>query len=156
MIADATGGREDAVLDMETFARGLTADVQLYNTKSETWYSTILNDIFLHGLTSVTTGTKMEVDDEESLMTGDEEGASIKGDKEFEINTLFNFSQLDFTANNVVSSHHVVLMQLVLVFSHFFYMYHAGLEFSVCDNTGFGCKMANAILIWLQIMVKLV
>jgi len=147
MIADATGGKEDAVLDVETFARGLTSDVQLYNTESETQHSTILSDVFPDGFTNVTTDMKLEANEEEPW---------IKGDEEFEIKRVFNFSQLDFTADNVVSSLPVVLMWLLIVFSYVFYVYSAGSEFDVCDSTGFGCKMANAILRWLQIMVKLV
>jgi len=149
MIADATGGKEDAVLDVETFARGLTQDVQLYDTDGETRHTTILNDVFPYGFTRTTT-------DSEKTKKADEEEVSMELIPSFELRRVFTFSEIDFTTDNLVSRSHVVLIWLVLVFSWFFYMFNAGFQYSVCDSTKFGCKVANAILVWLQIMVKLV
>ena len=140
------------MFDVETFVRGLTQDVRLYNTERETQPSTILNDIFPDRFTSTTT-------DSEKMKRADEVEVALQSDgltPLFEVKRLFTLSQFDCATDNIDSRQHVILMWLVLVFSYFSCMLRAGSEYNGCDITRFWCKLVNAIIIWLQIMVNLV
>jgi hypothetical protein len=143
MITMASGGDDEAVLDEKAFARALTDDVILYNEKNETKHSTILNDVFPDGVTSKTN----VVADEENVEKETNSGT---------FTTRFSFSQIDFVADNVLSWQHVVLVWLAIVLSYWFYVNGQGENFSPCKTDSYGCTVANAILLWFQVMLKLV
>ena len=143
MIAIASGGDNKAVLDEKTFARALTDDVKLYKTINETGHITTLNDVFPDGVTRKAIAATDEENVEKAMNPGT-------------VETSFTFSQIDFVADNVLSWQHVVLVWLTIVFSYFFYMSGQGENYSPCDADSYGCTVANAILVWFQIMLKLV
>ena len=143
MVADATGGKEDDVFDVENFVRGLTQDVRLYNTDRDTQPSAIFNDIFLDRFTSTTT-------DSEKMKKADEVEVALQSDgltPLFVVKRVFMFSQIDCTTDNVDSRQHVILMWLVLAFSYFSYMFRAGSEYNGYDSTESWCRLVNAIII---------
>ena len=135
MILAAKGDKDEVVLDAKTFSKALTGDVSLYDVENETRYTSIYSDVF---------GTGDEDDEEESEVKGD----LVTKQK----STL---SQIDFVSDNVLSWEHAVLMWLTVIFSYWLYMFGSGSEFKACENDTFGCTVANAIVLWIQIMLKL-
>ena len=89
MIQVATGGEPGALLDDETFARGLTSDVGLYDVQSEARVSTHYQDAF---------DTEKDATEGQSAMVediNDEEGGDPdSGSKSKPWTKVFTFSQL--------------------------------------------------------------
>lgn len=129
MILAATGGKdvdEDAVLDVATFARALTSDVDLYDEGNETRYTTILRDVM-----------------------------GPRGERPADVKTKHTLSQVDFVADNVKAWEHAVLVWLIIVLSYFLYVWNSpGLRYD-CGNDSFGCKVAGAIVNWISVMLTL-
>jgi len=155
MISMASkGGDGETFLDVNTFARALTGDIKLYNIDNEIRFSTIFDDVFPEGF------RKKENDAGRSIMETDEENskkAESSSETTSDAQSRRAFSHIDFTADNILSWEHVCLIWLTIVFSYYFYVLSNGSSISFsCHEEHFGCLVADKIVKWLEIMLKLV
>jgi len=145
MVALASGGDASAVLDEEAFARALTNDVKLYDPENEVKLSTEFSDVF--GTNSRNNKIRKERDE------------ALESDVDInQVDTRQTLSQIDFTADNIRSTIHVILTWIILIGSYMVYIYERGGSLKAChmDPANFGCKIANSVTFWLQQMVLLI
>lgn len=108
MIAAASGGESHDVegkqlmLDKYTFARALTADVELYNTENENRVTTNFYDVY---------GNNAPQSSEEG------EDDSVQ-----RANTVWTFPSIDYTADTFRSKSFVILLWVTWIISYFAYM----------------------------------
>lgn len=144
MVALASGGDANAVLDEEAFTRALTNDVKLYDPENEIKLSTEFSDVF--GTNSRNNEVRKKRDE------------ALESDVDInQVDTRKTLSQIDFTADNIRSTIHVMLTWIILIGSFMLYIWFWGGEFLPCDmaDPNFGCKIANSISKWLQQMILL-
>eukprot|EP00547_Thalassionema_nitzschioides_P007157 CAMPEP_0194219644 /NCGR_PEP_ID=MMETSP0156-20130528/26442_1 /TAXON_ID=33649 /ORGANISM="Thalassionema nitzschioides, Strain L26-B" /LENGTH=1198 /DNA_ID=CAMNT_0038949395 /DNA_START=72 /DNA_END=3668 /DNA_ORIENTATION=- len=142
MVALASGGDPDAVLDEKAFARALTEDVKLYDPNSESKISSRFYDVF---------GTDSRSNKRRKMHDNQiESGAELK-----QVDTRMTLGQIDFTADNIRSTVHVVLIWIVIIASYIGYVYTKGQGYEMCFDSGFWCKVGNSISFFLQLMALL-
>jgi len=170
MVRAAGGGDGEVPLDVAAFARALTADVALYDERKETRCSTILEDVFGRARTDenlvedkADEGTPDGAQDPATAPqdAGDGRAAGETADLK---NTL---SQIDFAADTQLSWEFSVVVWLVIVISYVFYTEPrvTGIPVwrpCVVADPGdspelkeFGCQVANAIVGWIFVMLKM-
>jgi len=145
MVAMASGGDPNAVLDEKALTKALTDDVKLYDPNNESKLTTDFYDVF---------GT-------DSRSNKFREAADEKAEHDVDVNqvdTKMTIGQIDFTADNIRSTIHTCLMWIILIASYLIYIYQYGQKLEACtmENPDFGCKVANSICNWLQDMAILV
>lgn len=143
MVALASGGDPDAVLNEEAFARALTDDVKLYDPNNESKISTRFYDVF--GTDTRSNDYRKEKDEKEG-----------KTDVNH-VETRNTLGQIDFTADNIRSYIHVICVWVVIITSFVSYVQRKGENLAVCSATDeFGCQIANSVVLWFQVMASLV
>jgi len=124
---------EPILLNQHSFAHGLTHDVQHYNIEFENSVTTNFQDVFLG--------------EEEALKKGNS------------VTTVRTFSSIDYTADTFRSKSFVVLLWVVWILTYFSYLHSENILLTLsklqCDQMNFGCVLAQGILDWLIIMVRL-
>jgi hypothetical protein len=151
MIEAARGGQGNnngagaaVVLDTESFLRALTADIRLYDERAELNATTHFTDV------NATIAPPSAVN---SSPSSDPSAApALK-------RAFFTASSIDYTADTYASLTWAVLVWFLLFGFFFLYMFD-GLGRRMfplsCDNeNNFGCKVANAVVLWLEIMIKI-
>jgi hypothetical protein len=143
MINAATGGIPGALLDGDTFLRALTTDLNLYNVSHESRCSTHFDDVGL-GDTARRRNLKEEID---------EEGMNVVHEEK-QVEIVFTCSQLDMLANTYRSSLHILLGYTGIILLFFTYVNREDLSIwvTVCDSKGFGCQVANRLILWILIL----
>ncbi|KAL7506893.1 hypothetical protein ACHAXN_004107 [Cyclotella atomus] len=147
MIAAASDGESQDVegkqlmLDKYTFARALTADVELYNVENENRVTTNFYDVY---------GNNEPQPSEE------------RGSDSIQCaNTVWTFPSIDYTADTFRSKSFVILLWVTWIISYFAYMSNPEGIYSYgmigCDENGggFWCWMLQGIIKWLILMVQL-
>lgn len=156
MIQHAGGGIEGkVVLNMETFVRALTDDVQKYNPESEERWSTHYEDVFGYQAPPtkvVIVGQDAGVDKIGKGMNTLEDGPQ----KQRTITHVYTAPAWDHTADTYRSQTYTILLWTGLVATYLSYVEAFDLTTNVgCNIDNFACKVTNGIVQWLLIFVQL-
>ena len=157
MVAQASGimtGNSESlqsaappVLDRDTFLKALTADLDLYDERLETQLSTHFDDAN-HETASNSTERSLA---EASVKT--KQSASTPA-----LERIFTASSIDYTADTYASFSWAIFVWFLLAGFFFSYIFDGLGGFGadlLCNGDAFGCTVANAVIVWLAIMLKL-
>eukprot|EP00594_Rhizosolenia_setigera_P004606 CAMPEP_0178953056 /NCGR_PEP_ID=MMETSP0789-20121207/8201_1 /TAXON_ID=3005 /ORGANISM="Rhizosolenia setigera, Strain CCMP 1694" /LENGTH=1011 /DNA_ID=CAMNT_0020634261 /DNA_START=593 /DNA_END=3628 /DNA_ORIENTATION=- len=160
MIAVASGELNDgAILDTETFKRGLTGDLEHYDENLECRFSTHYEDVF--GLVSA---EKVKEEEEEEGKREANNSHSSKNKvllrSESEVNDgsfkrIFTFSQIDYLADTFRDTTQFLLAWTAAIFGYVAYFHHGSYGIQVCgteDMDKFRCKVAQSIVVWFTVL----
>jgi hypothetical protein len=136
---------EPPLLNADTFLRALTADLGMYDSRTELRVTTHYADV-----NAAPAPTKSEAT-ASSL-------SSPSPSSPPPLERVFTASSIDYTADTYASLTWAVLVWFLLAGFFFLYMFN-GLSRRMfplgCNDEEFGCKIANAVVLWLEIMIKL-
>jgi len=134
MIEVASGGRENALLDHEAFARALTDDIKKYDARKESRVSTHYEDVF---------GIESNLNDEASDSNT--------------VRRVFTFPQIDFLADTFRSRLHFACSLIAFIFTYINYFDPTKNDYlHVCSEERrdlYRCQISQSIVIWLLMMV---
>ena len=156
MIRHAGGGVEGkVVLNMETFVRALTYDVEKYNPESENRWSTHYEDVFGYQAPPtkvVIVGQDEGVDMNRKGMNTLEDGPQ----KQRTITHVYTAPAWDHTADTYRSQTYTILLWTGLVATYLSYVEAFDLTTNVgCNINNFACKVTNGIVQWILIFIQL-
>ena len=160
MIEAASGGDPDPHLNAETFLRGMNHDIKLYDVLNESKFQTHYEDVF--GLVSYEKNHPIlnhgNLERKEEDLEPDNFDLSLPTDKPSSIERVFTFPQIDFLADTFRSRTQYIFVWLAVGWSYIAWVTQNGIVgFNVCndeDMEGFGCKVAQSIVVWLVVMVS--
>jgi len=155
MIHVATNGDIGGVLDANSFARGLAADVGMYDVNSEARVSTHFYDVF---------GNPREAKEfltisgtlNTSSVTDEENGAETNSKGITKVRT---FSQIDFLSGTFRSKFHFLLCWIALIMAIFSYAESTMYNVRICGELlrpSLECDILNKICSWLVTMITYV
>jgi hypothetical protein len=139
---------EPALLNADTFLRALTGDLGLYDSRAELRVTTHYADV-----NSPSDGVSKS-----DITTAPSSSSSPSSPPPPPLPRVFTASSIDYTADTYASLTWAVLVWFLLAAFFFQYMFD-GLSRRMfplaCNDEEFGCKIANAVVLWLEIMIKL-
>jgi hypothetical protein len=159
MVRHASGGAAgDVVLNIDTFFRALTGDIERYNPAFEERWSTHYEDVFEYQAPSsaiVTVGQdagavyKDPTTMEKSLV----DGYPVK---QRTIKHVYTAPALDHTADTYRSQTYTIFLWIGLGVTYLAYVQGFDLSTNVnCNFEDFSCKIGNSIVQWFLIFVQL-
>ena len=149
MITLAAGDEDGMILDAETFLRGMTSDITLYDLDKETRLSTHYEDVFgfvtsMEGGGSIGRNSALSLS---SVVETEEERKKVK--------EVFTFPQIDYVADTFrdkIQSVFVWVAALSMVCSYVNFGGYFDIECSG-DSVQFGCEIGRSVLVWLVLLV---
>lgn len=163
MIKAAVGEDQEGncFLNEETFARGLTNDLNPYDLEKETKFTTHYEDVF--GL--VTDGApELECDvsgrENDEIIVERSDSFHIERHRHHEeVKRVFTMPHIDFFADSFRDKTQYLLVWLAILFGYISY-FSQFTSFDVCKEEHkreFGCQIASSIVVWLaQLTIMLV
>ena len=157
MISAASDGNPNPVLNVDTFIRGLTHDIQEYDSSNEFRFQTHYEDVF--GL--LTTDKKKVSNDEEENDDGNEASMyDLSNQGQRTVNRVMTFPQIDFLGDTFRSKSQYMFVWIAVVIAYFAFVWgNDGISsIEVCDEefrSLFGCQIARSIVLWLAVMVTM-
>lgn len=161
-------------LNVDTFLRALTHDIQLYDVRNEYKFQTHYEDIF--GLVTTAAATRASMTPKKNDMPQDVNGDVdvdvdvdeapqsktrffIKQTNDTAMLRVFTFPQIDFAADTFRSRTQYIFVWLAVITGYLFW-FQSGNQFNiqVCqeEHKGtFGCDIGQSIVLWLMIMAQM-
>jgi hypothetical protein len=177
MIEQARGGtggddddkrsRKALKLDRKTFLRALTNDLDMYDETTELAVTTHFEDANQMANRSTAEASSAvkaparnssPVTNSSTVPNGEGTNKSSLKSPPAPLKRVFTASSIDYTADTYASLTWAVFAWYLLAGFFFLYMFN---ELNrrmfplACDAAEFGCKIANAVVLWLEIMIKL-
>jgi hypothetical protein len=172
MIEQARGGtggdkssRKTLKLDSKTFLRALTNDLDMYDETTELAVTTHFEDANQTSNRAPTASSVVKAANRASRNAS--VPSTVPNGEQTNNNSLpsppvlkrvFTASSIDYTADTYASLTWAVFAWYLLAGFFFLYMFNElnRRMFPLgCDDAAFGCKIANAVVLWLEIMIKL-
>jgi hypothetical protein len=149
------GGRKTLKLDKKTFLRALTSDLDMYDETTELAVTTHFEDA---NQSTNRRAERASMAKAPNRASRDSTAKKSLSSPPAPLKRVFTASSIDYTADAYASLTWAVFAWYLLAGFFFLYMFN---ELNrrmfplACDDAAFGCKIANAVVLWLEIMIKL-
>jgi hypothetical protein len=152
---EGVGGQ--VILNIDTFIRALTCDIEKYNPEFEERWSTHYEDVFGYQapptkIVTVGRDARDAYDPKKMVERSMEDGPR----KQRTVKHVFTAPGLDHTADTYRSQTYAVLLWIGLVVTYLAYVESFDLSANAnCNEEVFSCKVANGIIQWILVFVQL-
>ena len=158
MVRHAAGGMGgQVVLNLDTFIRALTCDIEKYSPEFEERWSTHYEDVFGYqappnNIVTVGRDTGDAYDPKKMVDQSLEDGPR----KQRTVKHVFTAPGLDHTADTYRSQTYAVLLWIGLVVTYLAYVESFDLSASTgCEDEGFTCLAINSVVQWILVFFQL-
>lgn len=180
MIQAASDGNENPQLNVDTFLKALTHDIQLYDVTNEYKFQTHYEDVFglvttheknndkntimmsmVMGLSTIREKIESEMIENDDNGDDDCESFPCQSDQvSIKTKRVFTFPQIDFAAELFRSRTQYIFVWLAVISGFLFYFEIGnGFDIQVCQEENMdttGCKIGESIVIWLVLMAEMI
>jgi hypothetical protein len=159
MVRHASGDAAgDVVLNIDTFIRALTSDIEKYNPEFEERWSTHYEDVFGYQappskIVTVGQDAGAVYTDPKTMDQSMVDGSSVK---QRTVKHIYTAPALDHTADTYRSQTYTIFLWIGLVVTYFAYVESFDLSTNInCNSEEFSCKIGNSIIQWILIFLQL-
>lgn len=152
---EGVGGQ--VILNIDTFIRALTCDIEKYNPEFEERWSTHYEDVFGYQapptkIVTVGRDARDAYDPKKMVERSMEDGPR----KQRTVKHVFTAPGLDHTADTYRSQTYAVLLWIGLVVTYLAYVESFDLSANAnCNEEAFSCKVANGVIQWILVFFQL-